>query len=98
MVLQQDSALPAHRPEVFDAAHSWVELRRLGSRRRSPAREAPDKLTVGVCAAGHKAMYNDDWGGYPDAEFLAQLDPKLGELRDAAAAARRTRLTARWAG
>jgi L-ribulokinase len=43
--------------------------------------EALDKLTVGVCAAGHKAMYNDDWGGYPDAEFLAQLHPKLGELR-----------------
>jgi L-ribulokinase len=36
---------------------------------------------VGVCAAGHKAMYNDNWGGYPDAEFLGQLDPKLGELR-----------------
>jgi L-ribulokinase len=43
--------------------------------------EAPDKLTVGVCAAGHKAMYNDDWGGYPDAEFLSKLDPKLSELR-----------------
>ena len=43
--------------------------------------EAPDKLTIGVCAAGHKAMYNDAWGGYPDAEFLGQLDPKLGELR-----------------
>jgi len=43
--------------------------------------EAPDKLTIGVCAAGHKAMYNDSWGGYPDAEFLSQLDPKLGELR-----------------
>ncbi len=43
--------------------------------------EAPDKLTVGICAAGHKAMYNDDWGGYPDAEFLSALHPKLGELR-----------------
>jgi L-ribulokinase len=26
-------------------------------------------------------MYNDSWGGYPDAEFLSQLDPKMGELR-----------------
>ena len=43
--------------------------------------EAPDKLTVGVCAAGHKAMYNDTWGGYPDAEFLGSLHPRLGELR-----------------
>ena len=36
---------------------------------------------AGVCAAGHKAMYNDDWGGYPDAKFLGKLDPKLGGLR-----------------
>lgn len=33
------------------------------------------------CAAGHKAMFNDKWGGYPDAEFLAKLHPKLGGLR-----------------
>jgi L-ribulokinase len=26
-------------------------------------------------------MYNDGWGGYPDAEFLGALDPKLGQLR-----------------
>src|SRR6266436_7174729 len=34
-----------------------------------------------ICAAGHKAMYHDEWGGYPDAEFLSGLDPKLGALR-----------------
>jgi L-ribulokinase len=26
-------------------------------------------------------MFNDGWGGYPDAEFLSKLDPKMGELR-----------------
>ena len=26
-------------------------------------------------------MYNDSWGGYPDEEFLSELDPKLGALR-----------------
>ncbi len=26
-------------------------------------------------------MYNEDWGGYPDAEFLSRLSPKLGTLR-----------------
>jgi L-ribulokinase len=36
----------------------------------------------GVCAAGHKAFYNDEWGGLPDKQFLAMLDPKLAELRD----------------
>lgn len=67
-------------PEVFNAAHSWVELADYVPAALTGT-EAPDQLTVGVCAAGHKAMYNDAWGGYPDAKFLAKLDPKLGALR-----------------
>src|SRR4030095_17035563 len=67
-------------PEVFDAAHSWVELADYVPAALTGT-EAPDKLTIGVCAAGHKAMFNVEWGGYPDAEFLSQLDPKLGALR-----------------
>lgn len=67
-------------PEVFNAAHTWVECSDWIPAMLTGT-EAPDKLTIGVCAAGHKAMYNDSWGGYPDAEFLSQLDPKLGELR-----------------
>jgi L-ribulokinase len=67
-------------PEVFDAADTWVECADWIPANLTGT-EAPDKLTVGVCAAGHKAMYSDDWGGYPDAEFLGQLHPKIGELR-----------------
>ena len=67
-------------PGVFDAAHTWVECADWVPAMLTGT-EAPDKLTVGVCAAGHKAMYNDDWGGYPDAEFLDRLAPKLGGLR-----------------
>ena len=67
-------------PDVFQAACSWVECADWVPAMLTGT-EAPDKLTVGVCAAGHKAMYNDDWGGYPDAEFLGRLDPKLGQLR-----------------
>jgi L-ribulokinase len=67
-------------PEVFDAAHSWIELADYVPAALAGA-ESPDQLTVGICAAGHKAMFNVDWGGYPDAEFLSQLDPKLGGLR-----------------
>jgi L-ribulokinase len=67
-------------PEVFAAAHLWVECADWVPAMLTGT-EAPEKLTVGICAAGHKGMYNDEWGGYPDAEFLSQLDPKLGELR-----------------
>ena len=67
-------------PAVFDAAHSWVELADWVPALLTDT-ASPDRLTIGICAAGHKAMYNADWGGYPDAKFLAQLHPKLGLLR-----------------
>jgi L-ribulokinase len=67
-------------PEVFDAAHSWIECADWIPAMLTGT-EALDTLTAGICAAGHKAMYHRAWGGYPDAEFLAQLDPKLGDLR-----------------
>jgi L-ribulokinase len=67
-------------PAVFDAAHLWVECADWVPAMLTGT-EAPDRLTVGVCAAGHKAMYSDEWGGYPDAEFLSMLDPKMGALR-----------------
>ena len=67
-------------PDVFEASHLWVECADWIPAMLTGT-EAPDKLAVGVCAAGHKAMYNAEWGGYPDAEFLSQLDPKLGGLR-----------------
>ena len=42
----------------------------------------PRAIQRGVCMAGHKALYAADWGGLPDKEFLAQLDPALADLRD----------------
>jgi L-ribulokinase len=89
-------------PDVFDAAHSWVELADYVPAVLTDT-TAPGKLTVGVCAAGHKAMYSDEWGGYPDTEFLSSLDPKLGKLRARLAAKAHTadravgRLTEEWA-
>jgi L-ribulokinase len=67
-------------PEVFDAAHSWIELADFVPAELSGTL-APEKFIAGVCAAGHKAMWNENWGGYPDAEFLSQLNPKLAQLR-----------------
>lgn len=35
----------------------------------------------GICAAGHKAMYHEDWGGLPSVEFLESLEPGLSRFR-----------------
>ena len=66
-------------PRIFEAAVSWVELADYipglltGNQR-------PKALKRSVCAAGHKAMFNEKWGGLPARGFLAKFDPKLEEL------------------
>ena len=67
-------------PDVFHAAYLWVEIADWIPAVMSGT-EAPDRVAVGTCAAGHKAMYNPAWGGYPDEEFLSRLDPNLAGLR-----------------
>jgi len=67
-------------PQVFAAAHAWVELADFVPAALTGTLH-PDKFIAGVCAAGHKAMWNARWGGYPDAKFLARLDPDLASLR-----------------
>jgi len=66
-------------PEVFELAESWIELQDAipGLLIGADLRHSPR----GICAAGHKAMYNDEWGGLPSTEFLNLLDPRLGALR-----------------
>jgi len=68
-------------PKVYDAAYTWVEHADW-----IPAiltgTEHPSGLKRCRCAAGHKAMFNNSWGGYPAKDFLVKLDSKLGRLRD----------------
>jgi L-ribulokinase len=68
-------------PEVFDAAYSWVELCDFVPSVLAGVKD-PKQVVRGICAAGHKALYAEDWGGLPDKEFLSLLDPKLADLRD----------------
>lgn len=68
-------------PEVFDEAHTWVELVDYIPAVLTGVDDAAE-IPRGVCAAGHKAMYSQEWGGLPSKEFLARLDPKLADLRD----------------
>jgi L-ribulokinase len=68
-------------PKVFTAAYSWVELCDWVPAVLAGVTD-PRAVKRGVCAAGHKALYAEDWGGLPDKEFLALLDPQLADLRE----------------
>ncbi|MBL9163270.1 MAG: ribulokinase [Planctomycetaceae bacterium] len=67
-------------PRVAQAAASWVELADY-----VPAyitgNQHPAKLARSICAAGHKAMYHEAWGGLPSAEFLESVEPGLSRFR-----------------
>ena len=67
--------------KVRRAAFSWIEICDW-----IPAvltgTEHPTKLKRSRCAAGHKTMWHEDWGGLPSENFLTKLDPLLGGLRE----------------
>ncbi len=66
--------------EVYNEAYSFVEICDwIPSILTGVAN--PADIKRGICSAGHKAMYNKDWNGLPDNEFLDILSPGLGNLR-----------------
>ncbi len=67
--------------QVRREAYSWIEH----------ADWIPAILTANLnpltlkrnrCAAGHKAMWHEEWGGLPPDEFLVKIDPMLKGLRE----------------
>ncbi|MEZ4907517.1 MAG: ribulokinase [Saprospiraceae bacterium] len=72
-VIREDSVVKEH-------AYSWVEHCDLMTNILIGNKNIHD-LKRSRCAAGHKAMWHEEWGGLPDTEFLKQLDPYLAELR-----------------
>ncbi|HKK45015.1 MAG TPA: ribulokinase [Balneolaceae bacterium] len=67
--------------EIRKAAYSWVEL----------CDWIPYELTGGTdvhnmkrsrCAAGHKALWNEEFDGLPSQQFLTKLDPLLSGIRE----------------
>lgn len=67
--------------EIRKAAFSWVEhcdwIPALIS-----GTTKPENMKRSRCAAGHKAMWHEKFGGLPSEEFLVKLDPLLAGLRD----------------
>jgi L-ribulokinase len=66
---------------VRKEAHSWVEHCDW-----IPAvltgQSNPETMYRSRCAAGHKAMWHEDFKGLPADDFLTRLDPLLSGLRD----------------
>jgi L-ribulokinase len=66
---------------IFRTAYSWVEHcdwipgLLIGNTH-------PKTIKRSRCAAGHKAMWHEAFGGLPSEEFLTALDPMLEGLRD----------------
>lgn len=73
-VSEQDDQVAKH-------TYSWVELCDW-----IPAllcgTQHPSRLRRSVCAAGHKAMWHDSWGGLPDQKFLSAISPTLDGIRE----------------
>ncbi|QIX60442.1 ribulokinase [Hymenobacter sp. BT18] len=65
---------------VAQAAHSWMEHCDWVTLLLTGQDLATFKRSR--CAAGHKAMWHESWGGLPSAQFLNYLEPSLGELRN----------------
>lgn len=65
---------------VKDQAYSWVEHCDLMTNILIGNKDL-DKLKRSRCAAGHKAMWHEDWNGLPPKAFLEKLHPHLAELR-----------------
>ncbi len=67
--------------EVRKAAFSWVEhcdwIPALLTGMTDPL-----KIIRSRCAAGHKAMWHEEFGGLPSEDFLVKLDPLLAGLKE----------------
>lgn len=65
---------------VVDATHTWMEHCDYITYLLADEKDLK-KFKRSRCASGHKAMWHESWGGLPDTEFLAKLDPYLASLR-----------------
>ncbi|MEX2601296.1 MAG: ribulokinase [Balneolaceae bacterium] len=67
-------------PKVRDTAWSWVEHCDWIPFELSGGMDVSD-MKRSRCAAGHKAMWHEKFGGLPSEEFLTALDPLLSGIR-----------------
>ncbi|EON76410.1 Ribulokinase [Lunatimonas lonarensis] len=68
-------------PAVANAAYSWMEHCDYVTATLTGTVD-PLQAKRSRCAAGHKALWHESWGGLPDKAFLSQLHPGLASLKD----------------
>ncbi|MCM8760330.1 MAG: ribulokinase [Candidatus Omnitrophica bacterium] len=62
--------------KVFNSMASFVELCDYIPAILS-GKKSPSDIVRSICAAGHKAMYSENWGGLPDEDFLYKIDMRF---------------------
>ncbi|NUQ62680.1 MAG: ribulokinase [Pirellulales bacterium] len=67
-------------PKAFQAAFSWIEQSDFVPGYVTGNR-SPETMPRCICAAGHKGMYHEAWGGLPSEAFWASVDPDLVAVR-----------------
>jgi L-ribulokinase len=73
-ILREDAA-------VAESCYSWVEHCDWIPFLLTGGRDV-HQMKRGVCSAGHKSLWANEWGGLPPNDFLTSLDPVLNGLRD----------------
>ena len=73
-VIREDEA-------IKNAAFSWMEHCDFITAQLIGCLD-PLALKRSRCAAGHKALWHESWGGLPPKEFLGNFDPYLAKLKD----------------
>lgn len=69
-----------HNQHIREKAYSWVEHCDWMSALLTDSTK-PEEIRRSRCAAGHKAMWHEEWA-LPSAEFLSELHPVLGKMRE----------------